>query len=89
MDGAALARLAQDLAAAADHGQAKVVAAYSARNRFTGLVTRVVRGTVMAQVEIRPGRTASYRCSAARPPTSSAWCQACSRSPRSRPPASR
>ena len=55
VDGAALARLAQDLAAAADHGQAKVVAAYSARNRFTGLVSHVVRDTVMAQVEIQAG----------------------------------
>ena len=27
----------------------------SARNRFTGLVTRVVRDTVMAQVEIQAG----------------------------------
>ena len=29
--------------------------AHSARNRFSGLVTRVVRDTVMAQVEIQAG----------------------------------
>ena len=28
---------------------------HSARNRFTGLVSRVVRDTVMAQVEIQAG----------------------------------
>ena len=28
---------------------------HSARNRFSGLVTRVVRDTVMAQVEIQAG----------------------------------
>jgi molybdopterin-binding protein len=30
--------------------------AHSARNRFTGLITRVVRDTVMAQVEIQAGQ---------------------------------
>jgi molybdopterin-binding protein len=35
-------------------GSASVVAA-SARNRFPGIVTRVVRDTVMAQVEIQAG----------------------------------
>ena len=29
--------------------------AHSARNRFAGIVTRVVRDSVMAQVEIRSG----------------------------------
>jgi len=53
VDGAALARLAQDLAT--DPGKAKVVVAHSMRNRFPGLVTRVVRDTVMAQVEIQAG----------------------------------
>jgi molybdopterin-binding protein len=55
VDGAALARLAQDLAEAADHADGRAVVAHSARNRFQGLVTRVVRDTVMAQVEIQAG----------------------------------
>jgi molybdopterin-binding protein len=55
VDGVALARLAQDLAEAADHGEARTVVARSARNRFQGLVTRVVRDSVMAQVEIQAG----------------------------------
>ena len=55
VDGVALARLAQDLAEAADHGEGRTVVARSARNRFPGLVTRVVRDTVMAQVEIQAG----------------------------------
>ena len=32
-----------------------MVVAHSMRNRFSGLVTRVVRDTVMAQVEIQAG----------------------------------
>ena len=55
VDGAALARLAQDLAEAADHAEDRTVVAHSARNRFQGLVTRVVRDSVMAQVEIQAG----------------------------------
>jgi molybdopterin-binding protein len=54
VDGAALARFAQERAESAgypDHG----TAAQSLRNRFPGLVTRVVRDTVMAQVEIQAG----------------------------------
>jgi molybdopterin-binding protein len=55
VDGVALAKLAQELAEppgpAADQG----VVAQSARNRFRGLITRVVRDTVMAQVEIQAG----------------------------------
>jgi molybdopterin-binding protein len=47
--------LAQNLAGSVDHGEAKVVAAHSMRTRFTGLVARVVRDTVMAQVEIQAG----------------------------------
>ena len=49
-----LARLSQDLAAEAASKQADGLA-LSARNRFTGLVTRVVRDGVMAQVEIQAG----------------------------------
>ncbi|HEX6521467.1 MAG TPA: TOBE domain-containing protein [Streptosporangiaceae bacterium] len=55
VDGAALARFAQERAEVAvlpDDGAAH---AQSLRNRFVGLVTRVVRDTVMAQVEIQAG----------------------------------
>ena len=57
VDGADLARFAQERAGSAaypDPGDG-VVTAQSVRNRFTGLVTRVVRDTVMAQVEIQAG----------------------------------
>ena len=55
VDGVALARLAQELAESADHGVCRMVVAHSVRNRFSGLVSRVVRDTVMAQVEIQAG----------------------------------
>ena len=55
VDGADLARLAQELAAAADRADLGRSSRESARNRFQGLVTRVVRDTVMAQVEIQSG----------------------------------
>jgi molybdopterin-binding protein len=55
VEGTALAALAQELAEAADHEQARVVVASSARNRFSGLISRVTRDTVMAQVEIQAG----------------------------------
>ena len=55
VDGVVLARFAQELAESADNGQGRVVVAHSVRNRFTGLVSRVVRGAVMAQVEIQAG----------------------------------
>jgi molybdopterin-binding protein len=51
VDGTDLARLAQDLATAPG-GDGTTM---SARNRFTGLVTRVLRDGVMAQVEIQAG----------------------------------
>jgi molybdopterin-binding protein len=51
--GADLAAFAQTLAA--DHPAPGPVRSESARNRFVGLVTRVVRDTVMAQVEIQAG----------------------------------
>jgi molybdopterin-binding protein len=56
IDGVALARLAEELAATGDPQavRAPVVGA-SARNRLPGLVTRVVRDGVMAQVEIQAG----------------------------------
>lgn len=62
VDGKVLAAFAQGLA---QHERAEVegrrrasaaqAPAQSVRNRFTGLVTRVVRDTVMAQVEIQAG----------------------------------
>ena len=55
VDGVELARLAQSLAAAAPHGEDSMVVAHSVRNRFSGLVSRVTRDTVMAQVEIQAG----------------------------------
>ena len=55
VDGVALARFAQDLAESANHGEGREVVAHSVRNRFSGLVSRVVRDTVMAQVEIQAG----------------------------------
>jgi len=55
VDGAALARFAQERAELASHPDDGVVTAQSLRNRFSGLVTRVVRDTVMAQVEIQAG----------------------------------
>src|SRR6266581_7051377 len=55
VDGTALARLAQELAESDDRPEGRMVVAHSARNRFTGLVTRVVRDSVMAQVDIQAG----------------------------------
>ena len=52
IDGAALAAHAQEIATAPDLGSPVVE---SARNRFTGLVTRVVKDTVMAQVDLQCG----------------------------------
>ena len=55
VDGAALARFAQERAESGAYLDDAVVTAHSTRNRFPGLVTRVVRDTVMAQVEIQAG----------------------------------
>jgi molybdopterin-binding protein len=55
VDGAALARFAEELAHDAGQPHTGDIAAASVRNRFTGLVTRVVKDTVMAQVEIQAG----------------------------------
>lgn len=54
VDGHALARFAEELAAQAPPTTSRMVA-QSARNHFRGLVTRVVKDTVMAQVEIQAG----------------------------------
>jgi molybdopterin-binding protein len=51
VDGADLARVAAQLREAPDPGTTPS----SARNRMAGIVTRVVRDTVMAQVEIQAG----------------------------------
>jgi molybdopterin-binding protein len=53
VDGAELARFAQEVAVASDTAAGPT--ASSARNRMVGLVTRVVRDTVMAQVEMQAG----------------------------------
>ena len=49
VDGAELARLAHELA------DAPVAGVRSARNNLRGIVTRVVRDTVMAQVDVQAG----------------------------------
>ena len=54
VDGRDLARLAEELAATARVTSTPVVRE-SARNRLTGLVTRVLRDTVMAQVDLQCG----------------------------------
>jgi len=51
IDGASLARLAKPKRLA----KAKVSVAQSARNRFPGIVTRVIKDRVAAQVEIQAG----------------------------------
>ena len=52
VDGADLARVAAQLHEPPEPGATR---SSSARNRLTGIVTRVVRDTVMAQVEIQAG----------------------------------
>ena len=52
VNGADLARLATERADSPGEGQSRV----SARNRFSGLVTRVRTDELMAQVEIQAGR---------------------------------
>ncbi len=52
VDGAALAGLAASLVA---RPRPAAIVAASARNRCPGLITRVVRGSVMAQVELQAG----------------------------------
>ena len=49
IDGVELAALAQELGAEAPTSTS------SARNRFTGIVTKVTKGTVMAQVDLQAG----------------------------------
>ena len=52
VDGAALAELAAEQASAPEPG---AIVGQSARNRFTGIVTRVIKDKVAAQVEIQAG----------------------------------
>ncbi len=52
VDGAALAKLSLELAETAAPA---AIVGQSARNRFTGVVTRVVKDKVTAQVEIQAG----------------------------------
>ncbi len=52
VDGVALAALATEIA---EVPEPEIVGGRSARNRFTGLVTRVVRDRVTAQVELQAG----------------------------------
>ncbi len=54
VDGAELARFAQELATSCEL-PGPAAGGTSARNRLVGLVTRVVRDAVMAQVEIQVG----------------------------------
>jgi molybdopterin-binding protein len=55
IEGKELARFAEELAAQTEHPSVGATAGASARNRMVGLVTRVVRDTVMAQVELQAG----------------------------------
>ena len=55
VEGVDLARLAQEIAADSDLPQPGPVVLASARNRFVGVVTRVIRDTVMAQVDLQAG----------------------------------
>ncbi len=53
--GTELAALAQELAAESALGEAFPHGKASARNRLTGIVTKVTKDTVMAQVELQAG----------------------------------
>jgi molybdopterin-binding protein len=55
VEGAELAPLAQELAAESDLVAAFPASKTSARNRITGIVTKVTKDLVMAQVEIQAG----------------------------------
>jgi molybdopterin-binding protein len=55
VEGAELARVATQLAESGERPEPGPVVSASARNRFVGLVTRVLRDSVMAQVDIQAG----------------------------------
>lgn len=54
VEGAELARFAKELAEAGDR-EGRAGSRESARNRFTGLLTKVTKDGVMAQVELQAG----------------------------------
>ncbi len=55
IDGAVLAEFAESMAAGTERRVIGDITHESARNRMMGLVTRVLRDTVMAQVELQAG----------------------------------
>ena len=55
IDGATLAAFAEELALTVEQPKPQPVVSESSRNRFVGLVTKVVKDTVMAQVDIQAG----------------------------------
>ena len=55
IEGASLARFAEQAAESSEHPTQRSSTRESARNRLTGLVTNVVRDGVMAQVDMRAG----------------------------------
>lgn len=55
IEGSDLAKFAEELASGSDRPKPRPVERESARNRFVGLVTRVVKDGVMAQVEMQAG----------------------------------
>ncbi len=55
IEGTDLAELATQVAQAGERPLPRPIVSESARNRFVGLVTRVLRDTVMAQVDLQAG----------------------------------
>ena len=55
VEGSEVARLLRETAPAHITAETAPIVGRSARNRFAGIVTRVVKDTVMAQVEIQAG----------------------------------
>jgi molybdopterin-binding protein len=55
IEGTVLARFAEEVAAETEGQTTPAVVSESARNRFLGLVTKVTKDTVMAQVDIQAG----------------------------------
>ncbi len=55
IEGAEVARLLRETAPSHVSAETAPIIGRSARNRFAGIVTRVVKDTVMAQVEIQAG----------------------------------
>lgn len=55
IEGAEVARLLRETTSSQVSAETAPIVGRSARNRFAGIVTRVVKDTVMAQVEIQAG----------------------------------